>query len=172
MEYIILIRKAKKGDGNAFSKLIKAYEKDLYRVSKAMVKNDDDALDCIQDTILKAYENIKKLEKEQYFKTWFIKILINRCNSLIAKRKKIVSYSEVFTEDEEDNITEKIEVKSAVEKLEDELKILVMLYYFEDMSIKDIGESLKIPEGTVKSRLSRARSYLKELLEDDKRSII
>ncbi len=172
MEYATLVRKAKNGDGNAFSKLIKVYEKDLYRVSKAMVKNDDDALDCIQDTILRAYENMEKLEKEQYFKTWLIKILINRCNSLMSKRKKVISYSEVFTEGKEDNITEKIEVKSAIEKLEDELKVLVMLYYFEDMSIKDIGESLKIPEGTVKSRLSRARTYLKELLEDKERSII
>jgi len=87
---IELVRKSKTGDSDAFSKLIKIYEKDLYRVAIAMVKNDDDALDCIQDTILKAYENIDKLNHENYFKTWIIKILINKCNDIISKNKRFI----------------------------------------------------------------------------------
>lgn len=91
MEHIDLIklaRLAKKGDKEAFSRLIKIYEKDLYRVSIAMLKNDDDALDGIQDAILKAFESIKNLRKPEYFKTWLIKILINSCNVIINKKKK------------------------------------------------------------------------------------
>lgn len=74
-DLINLARLAKKGDKAAFSNLIKIYEKDLYRVSMAMLKNDDDALDGIQDAILKAFKSIKNLREPEYFKTWLIKIL-------------------------------------------------------------------------------------------------
>ncbi|WP_223919180.1 sigma factor [Clostridium caseinilyticum] len=74
-DLIELARLAKKGDKSAFSNLIKIYEKDLYRVSMAMLKNDDDALDGIQDAILKAFKIIKNLIEPEYFKTWLIKIL-------------------------------------------------------------------------------------------------
>ncbi|MGO5073258.1 sigma factor [Clostridium sporogenes] len=88
MEYVDLIqlaRLAKKGDKAAFSKLIKIYEKDLYRVSIAMLKNDDDALDGMEDAILKAFKSIKNLREPEYFKTWLIKILINSCTSKATK---------------------------------------------------------------------------------------
>lgn len=74
-DLIELARLAKKGDKSAFSKLIKIYEKDLYRVSIAMLKNDDDALGGIQDAILKDFKSIKNLREPEYFKTWLIKIL-------------------------------------------------------------------------------------------------
>jgi RNA polymerase sigma factor, sigma-70 family len=172
MDCIEIVKKAKKGDPKAFSKLIKYYEKDMYRISKAMVKNDDDALDCIQDTILKAYENIKRLKKEEYFKTWLIRILINTCNNLIIDRKKNITYIEISKHNEEITEFEKIEIKSVIEKLDDELRTLVMFYYYEDMTIKDMGTTLEIPEGTIKSRLSRARTQLKKFLGIEERSIV
>ena len=78
MDIVKLVKKSKKGNDIAFSTLIKNYEKGLYRV--AITKNNEDALDCIQETILKAYTNIKNLRQEKHFKTWLIKILINQCN--------------------------------------------------------------------------------------------
>ncbi|MCH5138654.1 sigma-70 family RNA polymerase sigma factor [Clostridiaceae bacterium UIB06] len=172
MDCIEIVKKAKKGDPKAFSKLIKYYEKDIYRISKAMVKNDDDALDCIQDTILKAYENIKRLKKEEYFKTWLIRILINTCNNLIIARKRNITYIEISEHNQQITEFEKIEIKSVIEKLDDELRTLVMLYYYEDMTIKDMGTTLEIPEGTIKSRLSRARTQLKKFLGIEERGII
>lgn len=164
MDEVDLVKKSKKGDGDAFSILIKSYEKDLYRVAISMLKNDDDALDCIQDAILKAFEKVERLEDERYFKTWLIKILINRCNDALAKRNKIVVLSEINKGLSYSENTEKIEVKEFLDKLEEDLKIIVILYYFEDLSVKDIAENLNIPEGTVKSRLSRARNKLKTLM--------
>lgn len=143
MDEIKLVRKSKKGNNLAFSTLIKTYEKDLYKVAIAMTKNEEDALDCIQEAILQSYISIKDLRQEEYFKTWLIKILINKCNALLKKNKKIMNLDMEITED---------------------LKIIVILYYYEDMSIKDISESLNIPQGTIKSRLSRARKKLKETL--------
>lgn len=160
MEHVDLIelaRLAKKGDKAAFSKLIKIYEKDLYRVSIAMLKNDDDALDGIQDAILKAFKSIK--------------ILINSCTSIINKKRKIVVYEEYINKSYEEECFREIDIKDAVNKLDYQLKILIILYYYEDMSLKNISKVLDIPEGTIKSRLSRARGYLKEYLSDNIRSV-
>lgn len=173
MEQVELVKRAKKGDSTTFTKLVKNCEKDMYRVAKAMLKNDNDVLDCIQETIMRAYKNIKKLEKEEYFKTWLIRILINICNDLLYARNKIVTYNEYATIETKDSFSiEELELKDAVERLDSELKLLVILYYFEDMSLKDIAESLKIAEGTVKSRLSRARTKLKEILDYNERGIV
>ncbi|MEG1255324.1 sigma-70 family RNA polymerase sigma factor [Clostridium sp.] len=164
---IELVHKSKTGDSDAFSKLIKIYEKDLYRVAIAMVKNDDDALDCIQDTILKAYENIDKLNHENYFKTWIIKILINKCNDIISKNKRFISLFHANSEPSYSDNFDQVEIQEVIDKLDDTLKLLITLYYYEDMSIKEISESLHIPKGTIKSRLSRARGQLKSMLDEE-----
>ena len=164
MDTVKLVRKSKKGNNTAFSTLIKGYEKDLYKVAIAMTKNDDDALDCIQEAILQAYISIKDLRQDEYFKTWLIKILINKCNALIKKNKKILNLDIKITEDEKVEQSDKLELKQSINNLDSDLKIIVILYYYEDMSIKDISESLNVPQGTIKSRLSRARIKLKEML--------
>lgn len=174
MEYIELVKIAKKGDSKSFSKLIKLFEKDMYRVAKAIMGNDDDALDCIQDAVLRAYKGIRNLSKEEYFKTWLIKILINCCNNLISDKRKTCSYMDYSNSEVEieDIKIDKIEVGEALQKLDEEMKLPIILYYFEDMSICEIAESLGIPEGTVKSRLSRARAKLKQLLDYKERGVI
>ena len=167
MDTVKLVRKSKKGNNLAFSILIKSYEKDLYKVAIAMTKNDDDALDCIQEAILQAYISIKDLRQDEYFKTWLIKILINKCNALLKKNKKILNLDVSIAENDKVEQSDRLELKDSINNLDSNLKIIVILYYYEDMSIKDISESLNIPQGTIKSRLSRARSKLKEMLSID-----
>ena len=164
MDTVKLVRKSKKGNNSAFSVLIKSYEKDLYKVAIAMTKNDDDALDCIQEAILQAYISIKDLRQDEYFKTWLIKILINKCNALLKKNKKILNLDVNTSKNDTVEQSDRLELKDSINNLDSDLKIIVILYYYEDMSIKDISESLNIPQGTIKSRLSRARSKLKEML--------
>ena len=164
MDTVKLVRKSKKGNNSAFSILIKSYEKDLYKVAIAMTKNDDDALDCIQEAILQAYISIKDLRQDEYFKTWLIKILINKCNALLKKNKKILNLDVNTSKNDTVEQSDRLELKDSINNLDSDLKIIVILYYYEDMSIKDISESLNIPQGTIKSRLSRARSKLKEML--------
>ncbi|MEF9935391.1 MAG: sigma-70 family RNA polymerase sigma factor [Clostridium sp.] len=172
MENIKLVKIAKKGSKEAFSSLIKLYEKDLYRVSITMVKNNEDALDCIQDTILKAYEKIETLKEEKFFKTWLLRILINNCNNLINSRKKIVDLGGYIPEEAISEDIESIEIKEYVDGLEDQLRILIVLYYFEDMGVREISTSLKIPEGTVKSRLHRARGLLSQMISKDMEGLV
>lgn len=172
MDEIELVKKCKAGDRNAFSRLIKLYEKDFYRVAIAITKDNEDTLDSIQETILQAYKNINCLTHEEYFKTWIIKILINKCNELLRKRKRLVSLHEYNNKEIYYDNTDAVDLKDAVNKLGDTLKIIVILYYFEDMSIRDISESLKVPEGTIKSRLSKAREKLKYFLEVKESEVI
>ena len=90
-----LVEKAKNKDKNAFSELIINVKKELYLVAKLKLKNEDDISDAIQETFLKSYKNIRKLRKNDMFRTWIIKILINECNNIYKrKRNNIVSYEE------------------------------------------------------------------------------
>ena len=93
-----------------------------------MTKNEHDALDCIQEAILQAYINIKDLRQDEYFKTWLIKILINKCNALIKKKKKILNLDIKITEDEKVEQSDKLELKQSINNLDSDLKIIVILY--------------------------------------------
>ena len=116
---------------------------------------------------MQAYISIKDLRQDEYFKTWLIKILINKCNALLKRNKKTLNLDISIAKNDKAEQSDKLELKDSINNLDSDLKIVVILYYYEDMSIKDISESLNIPQGTIKSRLSRARSKLKEMLSID-----
>ena len=92
-----LIRKAKKGDKDDFCRLMDEQVQSMYKVASAYLKNDEDVADAIQDTILSCYENLKSLKQNRYFKTWMIRILINKCKDMIQK-KKLVTYTDQMPE--------------------------------------------------------------------------
>ena len=92
-----LIRKAKKGDKDAFCRLMDEQVQSMYKVACAYLKNDEDVADAIQDTILSCYENLKSLKQNKYFKTWMIRILINKCKDIL-KRKNLVTYTDEMPE--------------------------------------------------------------------------
>ncbi len=169
------VKKAQKGDKKSFEKIIMEIIDNLYRVAYGILKNQEDASDAISNATLKAYEKIETLRQLEFFKTWITRILINECN-IIIKQKQKVTYIENYIENQNNtyanNNEEKIDVQQAINKLEKELKQIVILYYFDDLSIEEISNILEIPKGTVKSRLSRARQCLaKELLKDYKEDI-
>ena len=84
-----LIRKAKKGDKDAFCRLMDEQVQCMYKVAFSYLKNDEDAADAIQDTILSCYENLKSLKQNKYFKTWMIRILINKCKDILQRKKQV-----------------------------------------------------------------------------------
>lgn len=165
MEQVNDVKLAQKGNKDAFVRLINAAEKSLYRVARAILKSDSECADAIQESILKAYKSMGGLREPQYFKTWLTKILINECNRILKNNRKIIPIEEYIDQAYTLDAYEKIEIQEAVNSLEDEFRIVVILFYFEDMTIKDISQTLDIPEGTVKSRLSRARERLSKQLK-------
>lgn len=142
--------------------IILSSEQQLYATSKSILKNDQDCADAIQETIVKAFANIKNLKKDCYAKTWLMRILINECYNLLRKEKRNMLYD---TEYAEQFVREKprdySELYRAVDALKDELRVPVILYYMEGFSVKEIANILKISEGAVQKRLARARNLLR-----------
>lgn len=161
-----LVRKAKSGERDAFSELIRENKLSLYKVARGMLKRECDIEDAIQNTIMKAFEGISSLRNNSYFKTWLIRILINECNVILKsnKRESLTDVSEVFNELRHNDEYENLDVTNAVNMLEVDLREVIVLYYFEDFKQKDISEILGIKEGSVRTRLLRAKKKLKEIL--------
>ena len=120
----------------------------------------------MQFTTVIVFEKMHTLKNAEFFKTWLIRILINECNKIHRQNKKIIylenyNQTDLVYNDKYDDFG----VRQAIKKLDEDLKTMVILYYFEDFNIKEISEIQKLPEGTVKSRLSRIRKKLKNELE-------
>lgn len=162
----LLIKKAQKGDEEAFIKIVDEYMTQMYKVAKSRINNEELIGDVIQETIIAAYSNIKKLKEPCYFKTWLIKILINKCNDTINDNKII--YVDDYTSLDDTNLIynetydEKVDFEGILNKLNKEYKLAVVMYYVNRFTTKEISEILNEKEGTIKSRLSRAREQLKK----------
>lgn len=160
MELTTLAVQAKAGDREAFISLVKQLENSLYRMAKSMVGKDEDVADALQETILKAYKSIQSLREPKFVKTWMFRILMNECNSLLAGRSRTVAFSEVPESSSPSNEYDKVDLREAVERLEEKMRIVVILHYFEDLPLRQIATVLEISESAVKMRLSRARDTL------------
>lgn len=161
------VKKAKKGDKEAFLALINENRLNIYRIAKGMLKEEKDVEDAIQNTVIKAFESIKSLKKDEFFKTWLIRILINECNSILRKGKKYASFNETIVNGEYYDTYKDMELTSAIASLNEELRVTTVLYYFEDISTVEIAKILDVAEGTVRSRLARARAKLKEVIGEE-----
>ncbi|QTD43121.1 RNA polymerase sigma factor [Sporosarcina sp. Te-1] len=155
------VKKAKKGDGDAFILLVKQYEDVLFRAATRMLRDEQDVADVLQDTIMTAYEKIHTLKRNEYFNTWIYKILLNQCNRLLAKRNKVVSLDEHTLQGQDDGNFRAIELADALDGLAPDTKTVFTLYYIVGMNSREISEFLNEPEGTIKSRLSRGRNELR-----------
>lgn len=164
-----ILDKVKRGDENAFAELIDKYKPAIYKTAKAILKDEDDVCDAIQETALSIYKNIKNLKNQKYLKTWLIRITINKCYDIIAKQKlnkeKIekLNINEIHS-DFDKNIIEQADLEMALSLLDEDLKTITVLYYYDDLSVSEISSILNIPKGTVKSRIFRAREKLYETL--------
>ena len=163
-----LVKLAKKGDKPAFDEIIRLCVPDLYRIAMSILKNKDDADDAVCGAVVEAYENIQKLNDCGFFKTWIIRILINQANAVYKKRSKIVYLNDIKIEPQYEDAydLDNNELTAAITSLNLEYRTAITLYYFQDMPIKEIASVLQIPQGTVKWRLSRAKSILKQKLSE------
>lgn len=147
-----------------FSERVLECEQTLYRVSMSMLKNETDCEDAVQSALLAAYEKLDTLKNEDFFKTWLVRILINICNQQLRTKNRVISLQD-YTDTPSVSDDCNIEIKMALEQLPVKIREVVVLYYIEDFSVKEISQILKIPNGTVKSRLSKGRKLLKLSME-------
>ena len=147
-----------------FTNLILDSEQTLYCVAMSMLRNEKDCEDAVQTAILTAYEKLGTLKQEQYFKTWLVRILINVCNKQLRSAAKTTELHD--TDISSDSAEASTEIRMAIESLPVKIRQVVVLCYIEQFSVKEIKQVLKIPEGTVKSRLSKGRELLKDYLTE------
>lgn len=155
---------------NSFTNLIEENKLRFYKTAKAILKNDDDVYDALQEALMSIYQNFNQLKNLKFFSTWATRIVINKCYDLLRKNKNnVVPFDENIENDINNSKNDVYEVdqygiKKAVEGLNEELKLITILYYYDDYSVNEISEIVDIPVGTVKSRLSRSREILKNKL--------
>ena len=129
------------------------------------LKNDADIADAIQDTILSCYENLPQLRQARYFRTWMIRILINKCNDILKKR---LSYTDIWSVREEgtkDAGLERSEWKELLNALDEKYSIVLLMHYYEEMTVTEIGRALGVNRNTVLTRLHRGRKLLRNELQ-------
>jgi len=160
LDLLVDVKLAQKGDKEAFVRIIRRSEASLYQASRAILNSDDDCADAIQETILNAYRSIHRLKEPAYFRTWIIRILINECKRLLKLKNNVIPFHLVQEPSQYEHGFSRIELQEEVDRLEEDLHTIIRLYYYCDLSIKDIAEVLELPDGTVKSRLYRAREVL------------
>lgn len=177
-----LIKKAQKGNTDAFEKLVYKYEKLIYNLAYSMLRNEQDAYDISQEVFIKVYQSITTFNFTAKFSTWIHRITVNTTIDEIRKRKnKETEYIDKMVDVGDGAIAKQFEDKSptpedqillkernqdlidSIKKLKEEHRIALTLRDIKGYSYEEIAEILDCSLGTVKSRISRARSNLKEI---------
>ncbi|HIS73029.1 MAG TPA: sigma-70 family RNA polymerase sigma factor [Candidatus Scatomorpha pullicola] len=151
-------------DKEEFTRAVLEYESTLYRVAKSMLGSEADCADAAQNALLRAWEKQHTLRDTAYFKTWLTRILINECRAMLRQRARFVPLEEEAAEGE---IAPERDsgLYEAVMGLDVKYRVPFVLYYIEGFRTREIASMLKLPEGTVKTRLRRAREILRTELE-------
>ncbi|MDP4144924.1 MAG: sigma-70 family RNA polymerase sigma factor [Bacillota bacterium] len=166
-----LILKAKKGNSEAFLEAINLMIPQLYKTAKTRLDSEEDIGDAIQETYISAFENVGSLKNPEFFKTWVVRILINKCNDILKRNKKVIYLEAIDVTAEthcsgDEKAIDKLDIEAAINHLSKEYKTTLTLYYVNGFTTKEIGEILDESEGTIKSRLSRARNILRNHLSN------
>lgn len=149
-----------------FTQCVLEAENSMYRVAKSIAVNETDCEDAVQQAILTAYDKLYSLRDEKYFKTWLIRILINECYKIRKTGRSIVSFEEYMADVSAENGVD-TELRDAVFSLPQKIRTAIVLHYIEGYSIEESAYILRVPSGTVKSRLYKGRKLLRGMLEDE-----
>lgn len=158
---------------NHISEIVDTYSDMVYKLALARTKNKFDADDVFQEVFMRYMKNYHKLSSKEHIKAWLIRVTINCSNNIFKQSwfKKTVLLKNTF----KDNLSEDLDfsteenkmVYNSVLELPKKYRTVIHLFYYEDMSIKEISKALEIKEGTIKSQLHRGRNLLKEILEGE-----
>ena len=178
-----LVFAAKNGNTKCFEELYKRYYDKIYALARTTVKNDADAQDVLQTTFIKAWQNIRSLEDPAAFNTWLQHITLNECCTLMRKYRPTLSMDEEGEDGEmlqlesdlmlPQQYAERSDLSERLGKIIGELSDVqretILLYYYEEMSVEEIAQTMDCSAGTVKSRLFLARKAIKTEIEEQER---
>lgn len=148
----------------AFAEQVVKLQDVLYRVSYSLLQNPSDQADAVQECLRRALQKRESLRQPDYLQTWLIRILINVCHDTLRKRKREIPSEDVYAvvpPPESDHA-----VVEALAQLDVRFRLPLVLHHIEGYTTREVAQMLRIPEGTVKTRLARGRRYLKDILEE------
>lgn len=146
--------------------MIHIYLNSFYRIARSRLFNDEDATDAIQETLLTGWEKREDLKEPKYFKTWMIRILINKCNEILRKKRPSESLENI-PEPLAENMEENIMFKAMLGNLTEANRMVMALYYGDSYTIREISQILEISEDAVKQRLVRGRKEVLKTYENE-----
>ena len=158
-----LIHKAKRGDIKAFSELYAQLYQELYKFALYTMKHRQDAEDVVSETVIAAYENIKKLKKEESFRSWIFTILMNQCKKHFKQNSETEELKDEITA-EEVSQEENYDLLQAFQMLDGEERMILSCSILEGYSSEEIGYMLAMNPATVRSKKSRALEKLRKNL--------
>lgn len=148
------------------------FKEELYKIAKARLKRDEDVFDAIQETMIVTFKNIKKLKEPSRFKSWLIKILISKSNDIYRKENKrnVISLEEIQNYNKSDCLDiqtteDTLDFSFMCKQLKYEERIIIMLFYMEKFTDKEIGEILNLNTNTVKTKRTRTIKEIKKIIE-------
>lgn len=186
---LTLVQRARSGDSRAFRQLVERYQRKVYAIALGMVKDRQEALDISQEAFVKVYKYLEHFKGDSSFYTWLYRITSNLCIDSIRKRNAAGGDADAFDEATQSEYAESsvgilgtrlgtnpqksVLRRELAEKIEEALaqvpekhRAILLLRELEGMSYEDLAETLKIPKGTVMSRLFHARAKLQKLLSE------
>lgn len=161
-----LVLRAKSGDAEAFVKLMEMNKQSMYKVARGFFSDMSDVEDAMADTVMTCWMKISTVRSPEYFKTWLTKILINKCCDILRKRKYCVSLDELPNLEGVQMDIEAVEFEDMVNALNYKYSVVLILHYSDGFGVDEIAEILKLPKGTVTSRLKRGREQLAKMLKE------
>ena len=167
-----LLDDCKRGDQQALASLVRRYERPVFNAAYRMLGNPDEAADVTQTTFLKAFENLDRFNPKYKFFSWIYRIAVNESINQINRRNRLEELGDNQSspvrgpDDMTDSGRLSKEVQSVLLELNEDHRAVIVLRHFVEISYRQIGEILQIPEKTVKSRLFSARQQMKERLRN------
>lgn len=156
-----LIKRALCKDADAFTELMQL--QGMYKIARAILRDDEDAADAISETILVCWEKMGQLKKPEFFRTWMTRILINECHNILRQRKRIYPVDEMEEAPAHEDAYENVEWLEMMRGLDEKYRMVLILYYVNGLKTTEIGKVLQIPASTVRTRLARGREQMVRL---------
>jgi len=167
-----IIKKVRTSNQDLYSVIIDRYQKKLVRYVNNLIKNEDKAIDVVQESFIKAYINLNSFNIEKKFSSWIYRIVHNQAINLAKKYQKETPLLEDWDFKSNDDVEKDFEEKETIEKVENCLKDIPLLYseplslyYLDEKSYEEISDILKIPMGTVATRINRGKKIMKNICQ-------
>lgn len=150
-----------------FAALVREHSRSMFRAARAILDCDADAEDAVGEAVLLAWQAFPKLKNRQSARCWLLKITVNCAYGQRRKQRRVIYLDDLSQTAGSVPPPEPSGLWDAVLHLPEDQRLVIMLYYYEDLPVAEIAKTLSVPQGTVKSRLSRGRERLRALLREE-----